>query len=153
MLYRPYQAYDSVDRTLLWTALARFGVSQIMILVVRQFYDGMRACVRLADRVCSRWFAVEQGLRQGCVLAPLPALTHIIPGRRQTALVTPVFMVTKSRIKILKFFDKIFVPTFCRRRFRNASYGEKILSMGKCYVWEWFRQTCLGSCMRGRCKI
>ena len=31
----------------------------------------MRACVRLDDRVCSRWFAVEQDLRQGCVLAPL----------------------------------------------------------------------------------
>ena len=31
----------------------------------------MRACVQLDDRVCSRWFAVEQGLRQGCVLAPL----------------------------------------------------------------------------------
>ena len=39
--------------------------------VIRQFHDGMRACVRLGDRVCSRWFAVEQGLRQGCVLAPL----------------------------------------------------------------------------------
>ena len=42
-----------------------------MISVIRQFHDGMRACVRLGDRVCSRWFAVEQGLRQGCVLAPL----------------------------------------------------------------------------------
>ena len=42
-----------------------------MITVIRQFHDGMRACVRLDDRVCSRWFAVEQGLRQGCVLAPL----------------------------------------------------------------------------------
>ena len=27
--------------------------------------------MRLDDRVYSRWFAVEQGLRQGCVLAPL----------------------------------------------------------------------------------
>ena len=27
--------------------------------------------MRLDDRVCSRWFAVEQGLRQGRVLAPL----------------------------------------------------------------------------------
>ena len=27
--------------------------------------------MRLDDRVCSRRFAVEQGLRQGCVLAPL----------------------------------------------------------------------------------
>ena len=42
-----------------------------MISVIRQFHDGMRACDRLDDRACSRWFAVEQGLRQGCVLAPL----------------------------------------------------------------------------------
>ena len=43
-----------------------------MISVIRQFHDdGMRACVRLDDRVCSRWLAVEHGLRQGCVLAPL----------------------------------------------------------------------------------
>ena len=42
-----------------------------MILVIRQFHDGMRACVRLDDRVCSGWFTVEQGLRQGCVLVPL----------------------------------------------------------------------------------
>ena len=65
------KAYDSVDRTLLWTVLARFGVPQIMISVIRRFHDGMRACVRLDDRVCSRWFAVEQGLRQGYVLTPL----------------------------------------------------------------------------------
>ena len=42
-----------------------------MISVIRQFHDGMRARVRLDDRACSGWFAVEQGLRQGCVLAPL----------------------------------------------------------------------------------
>ena len=42
-----------------------------MISAIRQFHDGMRACVRLDDRVCSRGFAVEQGLRQRCVLAPI----------------------------------------------------------------------------------
>ena len=77
------KAYDSVDRTLLWTVLARFGVPLQMISVIRQFHDGMRACVRLDDGVCSGWFAVEQGLRQGCVLAPLlfniffAAVTHV----------------------------------------------------------------------------
>ena len=65
------KAYDSVDRTLVWTVLARFDVPQIMISVIRQFHDDMRACVRLHDRVCLGWFAVEQILRQGCVLAPL----------------------------------------------------------------------------------
>ena len=65
------KAYDSVDRTLLWTVHARFGVPQNMTSVIRQFHDDMRACMRFDDRVCSRWFAVEQSLRQGCVLAPL----------------------------------------------------------------------------------
>ena len=65
------KAYDSVDRTLLWTVLARFGVPQDMISATRHFHDGMRACVQFDDRMCSRWFAVGQDLRQGCVLAPL----------------------------------------------------------------------------------
>ena len=64
------KAYDSIDRTLRWTVLARFGVPHNMISIIRQFHAGMRACVRLADRIYSGWFAVEQGLRQGCVLAP-----------------------------------------------------------------------------------
>ena len=58
------EAYDSVYRTLLWTVLTRFGLPQNMTSVIRQFHDGMRACVRLDDRVCSGWFAVDQGLRQ-----------------------------------------------------------------------------------------
>ena len=65
------KAYDYVDQTLLWTVLALFGVPHNMISVICQLHDGMRACVRLDDRVCSGWFAVEQGLHQGCVLAPL----------------------------------------------------------------------------------
>ena len=42
-----------------------------MIAVIQQFYNRMRACVRPDDVVCSDWFEVEQGLRQGCVLSPL----------------------------------------------------------------------------------
>ena len=65
------KAYDSVDRTLLWTVLARFGVPPKMLAVIRHFHDGMRARMRTDDGECSDWFGVEQGLRQGCVLAPL----------------------------------------------------------------------------------
>ena len=41
------KAYNSVDRTLLWTVLARFGIPPRMLAVIRQFHDGMWACVRL----------------------------------------------------------------------------------------------------------
>ena len=65
------KAYDSVDRSLLWVVLARFGVPPVMVDIVRQFHDGMRACVRLNGGRVSEWFKVGQGLRQGCVLARL----------------------------------------------------------------------------------
>ena len=42
-----------------------------MLAVVQQSHDGMRACVRPDDGVCSDWYEVDQGLRQGCVLSPL----------------------------------------------------------------------------------
>ena len=65
------KAYDSVDHTILWQVLARFGVPPQMIDVIRQFHDGMKACVRNDDGRCTEWFEVAQGLRQGCVLSPL----------------------------------------------------------------------------------
>ena len=64
------KAYDSVDRSLLWKVLARYGVPAKLISNIRQFHDGMRAWVRLDSGETSEWFAVEQGLRQGCVIAP-----------------------------------------------------------------------------------
>ena len=64
------KAYDSVDRTLLWQVLARFGTSPQMIEVIRQFHDGMRACARSDDGRCSDRFEVARGLRQGCLLSP-----------------------------------------------------------------------------------
>ena len=65
------KAYDSVDRELLWKVLARAGVPEEMIAVLRQFHDGMQAQVRMDDGELSDWFEVTQGLRQGCVLSPL----------------------------------------------------------------------------------
>ena len=50
--------------------MARYGVPAKLISIIRQFHDGMRACVRLDSGETSEWLAVEQGLRQGCVIAP-----------------------------------------------------------------------------------
>ena len=42
-----------------------------MIEVVRQFHDGIIACVQNDDGQCSEWFNVARGLRQGCKRSPL----------------------------------------------------------------------------------
>ena len=65
------KAYDSVDRTLLWIVLARFGVPPNILAVIHHFHDRMRAHIRTDDGGYSDRFSARQGLRQGCVLAPL----------------------------------------------------------------------------------
>ena len=64
-------AYDAVDRTLLCTVLARFGAPPKVLAVIRHFLDGMQGRIWTDDGEFSDWFGVEQGLWQGCVLAPL----------------------------------------------------------------------------------
>ena len=81
------KAYDSVDRELLWVVLARFGVPEKILTVIRQFHEGIRSRVRTDHREHSEWFDVIQGLRQGCVLSPLlfnnlfAAVTHAVVER------------------------------------------------------------------------
>ena len=74
------KAYDSVDRTLLWEVLARFGVPSRMITIIRMFHDGMRARVQLNSGELSAWFHVCQGLRKGCASSLL--LSNILRSSR-----------------------------------------------------------------------
>ena len=85
MCYMDLQkAYNSVDRELLWVVLARFGVPEKMLTVIRQFHEGTRARVRTDDGEHSEWFDVTQGLRQGSVMSLLlfniffSAVTHTV---------------------------------------------------------------------------
>ena len=57
------KAYDSVDRELLWQVLTRFGISAKVLTVIRQFHDGMRACVRTDD---GRALRIVLMSRRGC---------------------------------------------------------------------------------------
>ena len=51
--------------------MGRFGAPPKMLAFICHFHDGMRVRIRTYNGECSDWFGVKQGLRQGCVLAPL----------------------------------------------------------------------------------
>ncbi|BHF83769.1 hypothetical protein SprV_0902691500 [Sparganum proliferum] len=63
------KAFDTVNREGLWKIMQKFGCPERFIKMVRQLHDGIMARVTDNEAV-SEAFAVTNGLKQGCVLAP-----------------------------------------------------------------------------------
>ena len=63
------KAYDSVPREALWLALAKLGVPDSLIGLIRSFHQDMKARIRLEDENLEE-IEVNNGLRQGCCMAP-----------------------------------------------------------------------------------
>nr|VZI44272.1 unnamed protein product [Spirometra erinaceieuropaei] len=65
----PTKAFDTVNREGLWKIMQKFGCPERFTQMVRQLHDGMMA--RVTDNgAVSEAFAVTNGVKQGCVLAP-----------------------------------------------------------------------------------
>ena len=64
------KAYDSIPRAALWLVLAQFGVPPRMLSLIESLHDGMEARVRVS-RAVTDTILVNNGLRQGCPLAPV----------------------------------------------------------------------------------
>ena len=63
------KAFDTVSREGLWKIMAKFGCPDTFIAITREFHEGMQAQVQ-DNGVFSKPFAVTNGVKQGCVLAP-----------------------------------------------------------------------------------
>ncbi|VDN32623.1 unnamed protein product [Dibothriocephalus latus] len=63
------KAFDTVNRDGLLKIMHKFGCPDHLIQMVRQLHDGMMARVT-EDGTVSEAFAVTNGMKQGCVLAP-----------------------------------------------------------------------------------
>ena len=64
------KAFDTVPRSALWIILEKLGVPPKMLSVIRSLHEGMLAQVVHCGKV-SDAFKVENGTKQGCVLAPI----------------------------------------------------------------------------------
>jgi hypothetical protein len=63
------KAFDSVDRSALWTVLRLRGVPPVLVDLISELYSGTVSAVKCGSGISS-FFPVNTGVRQGCVLAP-----------------------------------------------------------------------------------
>jgi len=63
-------AFDSIHRPSLWKILREYCIPEKIVNVIRNTYSGCQARVRIGIETTD-WFAVETGVRQGCVWSPL----------------------------------------------------------------------------------
>ena len=63
------KAYDTVNREAMWKVMHRFGLPKKIINLTKSFHQGQHGRIIQNSRL-SEPFSIENGLRQGCVLAP-----------------------------------------------------------------------------------
>lgn len=64
------KAFDTVSREALWEILLKLGCPSKFVNVLRQLHDGMQARVAI-DGEFSNAFPIRNGVKQGCVVAPI----------------------------------------------------------------------------------
>ena len=64
------KAYDSIDRSLLWSKLTMMGVKGKLLDSLRSIYEQVKYCVKV-NGYKTDWFDVSVGLKQGCLLSPM----------------------------------------------------------------------------------
>ena len=64
------KAFDTVNREALWTILPKLGCPYKFTSLVRLFCDNMSGQI-LCSGDCANSFNISNGVKQGCVLAPV----------------------------------------------------------------------------------
>ena len=64
------KAFDSVFREALWNVLKEYGIPEKLIFMIKALCNGFE-CAVIHDGNLSAYFAVETGVKQGCILSGL----------------------------------------------------------------------------------
>ncbi|KAL8561420.1 hypothetical protein ACOMHN_037317 [Nucella lapillus] len=64
------KSFDTVSRVALWTVLQKLNCQRKIVNLIRLFYDSMTGMV-LSGAEASEPFEITNGVKQGCVLAPV----------------------------------------------------------------------------------
>ena len=64
------QAFDSLDRNVMWRILASYGIPARIRNIISGLYRSGKCRIVHRGKL-GRWFTIDSGVKQGCVLSPL----------------------------------------------------------------------------------
>jgi hypothetical protein len=124
------KAYDSVSRVALWKVLWEKGVRGKMWRVLQQMYRRVQSCVQVGEQK-TKWFDVDVGVRQGCVLSPV-LFSLFIDGLAEEVIKAGVGVeVGDSTIQILLYADDMVVTA------KNKKDLQKMMSAVQKFTYKW----------------
>ena len=103
------KAYDRVWREGLWDKLYDYGMTGKMWRVLRSIYDSVEGSVLVNDTQ-TRFFDIEMGLRQGCILSPILFAIYInglAEEIRRANLGAQIVKYQDGKLGILMFADDV----------------------------------------------
>ena len=116
------KAYDSVPRAVLWLALEKLGVPASVVELVKSFHVNMRARLSINGQLMEEEVEVENGLRQGCTLAP-------------TLFNLYACLVMERRAARVRDFEGVGTSMFCKldgKLFRRSTRGSQQVQLTEC---------------------
>ena len=100
------EAYDSVDRTILWKKLRGLGFGGDFLRTLQSIYTG-DSVVTEVNGLSTRPVYLRRGLRQGCSLSPLLFAIYIAEMGKDITMATEGFMVGRICVNGLLFADDL----------------------------------------------
>ena len=100
------KAFDCINRSCLWYKMQKMGINGKMFQAIKSLYADVECCVRI-NGTLSKWFKVNNGVKQGCMLSP--ALFSIFINDLATEIknLQCGIPVGDDQISILMFADDI----------------------------------------------
>ena len=127
------KAYDRVWRDGLWEKLYEYGMTGKMWRVLRSIYDNVESSVLVNDSQ-TRFFNVDTGLRQGCLLSPILFALYVnglAEELNKEQLGIKLVKYKNGQLGILMFADDIALIADDRKKL------EKILTKTYEYSIKW----------------
>ena len=116
------KAFDSIHRETMWKILRLYGIPEIIIRIIQALYNDF-TCSVLHNGNLTPWFAVQSGVKQGCMLSPLLFLTVLDWIMKETIKDnrTGIRWTLTTQLEDLDFADDICLTSSTRTHLRSKT--------------------------------